>query len=413
MVKQIYKVEGMHCKSCEILIENNLEEKEGVKKAEVNLAESRLEIESDKKIKVEELNRIFKKNGYIFSELEEENGEIKKNKWWWIPAFLVIIVFLLLNKLGLGSFLNINSQSSLLTFFIFGIIAGFSTCGALLSGIIISYPKKTLEIIIGRIVGYTILGIILGIVGQTIAITGFSNVMIIVVSIIMAIVGLQMLQVKWAQKIKINLPKSISKKLTSRKLPIIIGFLTVLLPCGFTLLAESVAMMSGNWVSGMLIMLAFVLGTSIPLFLIGLSNEKFIKSQKTMGLLILFFVVYTLNFQFGILKPTLPSLEKGGLESLDTNQNVEVVKTSYTRFMGLNPYTLTVKKGERVRIEIEVKENEYGCMSTILLPGLFERAQTLKAGKTLIMEFTPTKVGNYIFTCAMGVPHKGEVNVIE
>ncbi|MDD4785349.1 MAG: sulfite exporter TauE/SafE family protein [Candidatus Shapirobacteria bacterium] len=418
MIKQLYKVEGMHCKSCEILIENNLEEKEGIKKAEVNLTENSLEIESDKKIKIDELNRIFKKNGYKFLELERKpfpdpSLDRAGRKLWWIPAAGVIVLFFVLNKLGLGSFLNINSQSSLLTFFILGIIAGFSTCGALLSGIIISYPRRTLEIIIGRIVGYTILGIILGMVGQTIAIIGFSNVMVIVVSIIMAIVGLQMLEVKWAQKIKINLPKSINKKIVNKKLPIIIGFLTVLLPCGFTLLTESVAMISGNWVSGMLIMLAFVLGTSIPLFLIGISNEKFIKSQKTVGLLILFFVLYTLNFQFGILKPTLTSLEKGGLESLNTNENVEVVKTSYTRFMGLNPYTLTVKKGQRVRIEIEVKESEYGCMSTILLPGLFNRAQTLVAGKTLIMEFTPNNVGTYKFACAMGVPHKGEVNVIK
>jgi len=416
MKQQIYKVEGMHCKSCEILIENNLEEKEGIKKAEVNLAKNRLEIESDKKIKAEELNRIFKKNGYKFLELNEEIKE-EKNKFWWIPAFLVMGIFLLLGKLGLVNFLNINSQSSLLTFFIFGIIAGFSTCGALLSGIIVSYPGKTLQIIIGRIVGYTILGIILGIVGQTIAMTGFSNVLIVIVSVIMAIVGLQMLQVKWAQKIKINLPKSISKKIVNKKLPIIIGFLTVLLPCGFTLLTESVAMISGNWVSGMFIMLAFVLGTSIPLFLIGLSNEKFIKSQKTMGLLILFFVLYTLNFQFGILNLIKSNTLRPSGTSLDgavVNQEpAQVIKTSYTRFMGLNPYTLTVKKGEKVRIEIEVKENEYGCMSTILLPGLFNRAQTLVAGKTLIMEFTPTKVGNYIFTCAMGVPHKGEVNVVE
>ena len=411
MKQQIYKVEGMHCKSCEILIENNLEEKEGIKKAEVNLAKNRLEIESDKKIKAEELNRIFKKNGYKFLELNEEIKE-EKNKFWWIPAFLVMGIFLLLGKLGLVNFLNINSQSSLLTFFIFGIIAGFSTCGALLSGIIVSYPGKTLQIIIGRIVGYTILGIILGIVGQTIAMTGFSNVLIVIVSVIMAIVGLQMLQVKWAQKIKINLPKSISKNIVHKKIPVVIGFLTVLLPCGFTLLTESVAMISGNWVSGMLIMLAFVLGTSVPLFLIGLSSKKLVKNQKMMGLLIIFFALYTLNFQFEIINlPKSPLKERGTYETEE--QVAQVVKTSYTRFMGLNPYTLTVKKGQRVRIEIEVKENEYGCMSTILLPGLFNRAQTLVAGKTLIMEFTPEKIGNYKFTCAMGVPHKGEVNVIE
>ena len=412
MKKQLYKVEGMHCKSCEILIENNLENKDGIKKAEVNLTENRLTIESDKKIKAKDLNRIFKKNGYKFLEINEEIKE-EKNRFWWIPALLVIAVFLLLGKLGLGSYLNINSQSSLLTFFVFGIIAGFSSCGALLSGIIVSYPKRTLEIIIGRIVGYTILGIILGVLGQTIAMVGLANGLIIVVSLIMVIVGLQMLQIRWAQKIKINLPKSISKRIIGKKLPIIIGFLTVLLPCGFTLLTESVAMISGNWVSGMLIMLAFVLGTSIPLFIIGLSTEKLIKNQKMMGLLIILFALYTLNFQFGILKLPNSLFEERGTSEIKNETPIQIIKTSYTRFMGLSPYTLTVKKGERVRIEIEVKENEYGCMSTILLPGLFNRAQTLVAGKTLIMEFTPQKVGIYKFTCAMGVPHKGEVNVIE
>ncbi len=408
MVKQFYRVEGLYCKSCEIVIEDNLEIKKGIKKAEVNLAENKLEIESKEKIKVEELNKIFKKNGYKFSQLNGLVEGKKENNWWWIPAVVIILIFLLLSKLGLGSFLNINRQSSLLTFFIFGIIAGFSSCGALLSGIIISYPKRTLEILIGRIVGYTILGVILGILGQSIAMTGLSNGLVIIVSLVMVVIGLQMLQVKWAQKIKINLPKSISRKIVSKKLPILIGLLTVFLPCGFTLLTESVAMLSGNWLSGTLIMLAFVLGSSIPLFLIGLSSKKIAKSQKMMGLLIIFFMLYNLNFQFGIVQKIFSQNK-----TEKVNQTVEVVKISYTRFGGLNPYTITIKKGQKVRLEIDVKENEYGCMSTILLPKLFNRAQTLTAGKTLIMEFTPVTVGTYKFTCAMGVPHKGVINVVE
>lgn len=418
MIKTTYKVEGIHCPSCEVLIEDKLEKEDWVKKVEVNLGRKEVEIESDKKIALKKINGIFKKSGYRFFELEEKTEETKNN-WWWMAALGIILVFLLLSKLGLGSFLNINSQSSLLTFFIFGIIAGFSSCGALLSGIIISYPKRTLEILIGRIVGYTVLGIILGMLGQTIAMGGFSNVLVIIVSLVMVVVGLQMLQMKWVQKIRINLPKAISKKIVSKKLPIIIGLLTVFLPCGFTLLTESVAMLSGNWVSGMLIMLAFVLGTSIPLFLIGLSSDKFVKNQKMIGLLILFFVIYNLNFQFGWLKsPNLklsdPINQNTSFEKAALNEGpVGVVKASYTRFMGLSPYTITVKKGNKIRLEIEVKENEYGCMSTIMLPGLFERPQTLTAGKTLVMEFTPKKLGTYRFTCAMGVPHKGEVNVVE
>lgn len=412
MTKTTYQVDGIHCASCEILIEEKLEKEEGIKKIDVDLAKKQVEIQSDWEIDIKKLNDLFKKSGYKFRELGESLEKEKENKWWWAPAVGVVLVFLILNKLGLGSFLNINSQSSLITFFILGIIAGISTCGALLSGIIISYRGKTLPLLIGRVVGYTILGAILGTIGQKIAVTGLMNVLIVVISVIMAVVGLQMLGIKWAQKIKINLPKVFTKKIISDKLPIIIGLLTVFLPCGFTLLTESVAVLSGNWVSGMLIMLVFVLGTCVPLFIIGLSSEKLMKSQKTMGLLILFFVLYNLNFQYGIIQRIFSqNTNTNGTEV--SNQQVDVVKASYTRFGGLSPYTLTVKKGHKIRIEIDVKENEYGCMSTIMLPGLFNRAQTLTAGKTLIMEFTPTKVGTYGFTCAMGVPHKGEVNVIE
>ena len=424
MIKHSYKVEGIHCPSCEILIEEKLGKEKGIKKAEVNLAKKEILIESEKEIALKNLNKMFKKNGYKFFELKpfvpRQARDISLDRaisiWLWlIPTVGIILIFLLLSKLGLGGFLNVNSQSSLLTFFIFGIMAGFSSCGALLSGIIISYPKRTLELLIGRIVGYTVLGIILGIVGQTVNIIGFNIGLVIFVSLIMTIVGLQMLGVTWAQKIKINLPKTITKKIVGRKLPIIIGLLTVFLPCGFTLLAESIAMISGNWISGMVIMLAFVLGSSIPLFLIGLSSEKLIKNQKMMGILILFFVVYNLNFQFGIIKPTLPSLDPAvaGFYNIKNEEPIELIKVSYTRFTGLSPYTITVRKGNKVRLEIEVKESEYGCMSAIMLPKLFERPQTLTAGKTLVMEFTPQNVGIYKFTCAMGLPHKGELNVIE
>jgi plastocyanin domain-containing protein len=53
---------------------------------------------------------------------------------------------------------------------------------------------------------------------------------------------------------------------------------------------------------------------------------------------------------------------------------------------------------------VDVKENGSGCMSTIMIPGLYDKAQYLQAGKTIIMDFTPTKPGSYKITCAMGVP---------
>ena len=49
--------------------------------------------------------------------------------------------------------------------------------------------------------------------------------------------------------------------------PLIIGFGTFFLPCGFTQSMQVVALSSGSFISGMMIMLAFALGT-LPVLLL-------------------------------------------------------------------------------------------------------------------------------------------------
>lgn len=410
-MKQKYQVTGIHCASCELIIEEKLKQLPGVSVAKIDRGNNELTIESKEKISKEKLNKMFRKNGYEFWDLKPTNSpslnKVKPN-WIWLPIG-VILGFLLLNSLGLGGLLDINKNSSWVAFLGFGLIAGFSSCGALMSGIILSRPKETLKIIIGRILGYSILGIILGVVGQQFKVSGLvMNIFMVAVSIVMIVVALQMVGVSWANKIKIGLPKEMSQKILKKEMAWGVGLLSVFLPCGFTILTESMAMLSGNAISGLVIMFSFVVGTSVPLFLIGKGGEKFIKDQKAIGIIILFFVIYNLLFQFN-LKPTLPSLNKGGQ---DTQEIKSVVKVKYTNF-GLSPSEITVKKGEKTRVEIEVLVNEYGCMSTILLQDLYEKPQTLTKGKTLVMEFTPTKTGSYQFVCAMDVPHNGGVVVTE
>lgn len=412
-MKQKYQVTGIHCASCELIIEENLKQLPGVSVAKIDRGNNELTIESKEKISKGKLNKMFSKSGYEFADLkpfpDKPAFPLRRETFWWVLPIGIILVFILLNSLGLGGFLNINKNSSWMAFLGFGLIAGFSSCGALMSGIILSRPKETLKIIIGRILGYSILGIILGVVGQQFKVSGLvMNIFMVAVSIVMIVVALQMVGVSWANKIKIGLPKEMSQKILKKEMAWGVGLLSVFLPCGFTILTESMAMLSGNAISGLVIMFSFVVGTSVPLFLIGKGGEKFIKDQKAIGIIILFFVIYNLLFQFN-LKPTLPSLNKGGQ---DTQEIKSVVKVKYTNF-GLSPSEITVKKGEKTRVEIEVLVNEYGCMSTILLQDLYEKPQTLTKGKTLVMEFTPTKTGSYQFVCAMDVPHNGGVVVTE
>jgi len=415
MFKYTYSIKGLHCSSCVLVIEDRLEKEKGIKSVDVNLKKETITIESKKVISPTTLNQIFKKNDYQFFDksLDSEEGNVitlNMSNFWWLWDILIIGIFLFLSKIGLAGFLNITNNSSLITIFIFGLIAGFSSCGALLSGIILSAPSKTPQIIFGRIISYSILGGILGLIGQRFTVSPIlSSILIILVSLIMVAIAFQMLEFKFAQRLNFSLPKKFGKKITQTKLPIVIGFLTVFLPCGFTLLTESVAVLSGNFNRGLLIMLFFVLGTSIPLFFIGLSSKKLVKNQKLIGVLILFFVLYNLNFQFGFTQKLFSQTPK----QINTQIiNPKIITLTYSQLTDITPNSFTLKVSQPVRIEITANDDGSGCMSTVMIPNLYNKPQPLIKGQKIIMEFTPDKVGTYQITCAMGVP-RGTINVVE
>ncbi len=88
----------------------------------------------------------------------------------------------------------------------------------------------------------------------------------------------------------------------------------------------------------------------------------------------------------------------------------ENFSVGYTKAHDITPNTFTVKTGEKVHIEINPSDTATGCMSEIMIPGLWDKPQPLVKGKKNVMEFTPHKPGAYKITCAMGV-QRGVVNV--
>jgi sulfite exporter TauE/SafE/copper chaperone CopZ len=434
MPRATYHIKGMHCASCELLLENEFSALPGVTYTEVSLSHGTVVFEYDgEKPGIDELNEKFKEQGYAFSE-EAPSQETNKTGSGEIVAIalLIIIVFLALSRFGLSSFVSINSNSSLAAFLIFGLIAGVSSCAALIGGLVLSLsPKWSEEYGVksmkphllfsgGRLLSFSLLGGLLGFVGERFVISPtFSSILVIVVSLIMLILALQMLGVETLNRFRLTLPKSLSRrnligKKAEKNTPFVIGFLTFLLPCGFTVVAEGAAILAGSPYKGLLIMLSFVLGTTLPLLLIGLSSTRLLSNQKlsnrflkVAGVLIIFFAIYNLNFQFDFTRTLSENTATSASippAATDTKSDVQVIKTVFTTAADIVPNTFKVKSGKPVRFEVEVKENGFGCMSTIMIPGLWDKTLTLKKDKTLIMEFTPSKAGSYQITCAMGVP---------
>src|SRR5665213_976620 len=149
--EQTYFVKGMHCAACEILIEKKLLAIPGIKSVDASLVKNEAVIEYDgEKPTISNLNDMFRKDNYTFSENQqigssetEEKSEtlINPTLFGLAIAIVIVVVFLLLERLGISGLLNISSKSSAVTFFGFGILAGLSSCAALVGGIVLSMSK--------------------------------------------------------------------------------------------------------------------------------------------------------------------------------------------------------------------------------------------------------------------------------
>ncbi|MBM3138052.1 MAG: hypothetical protein FJZ98_07675, partial [Chloroflexi bacterium] len=345
MVKKTYIVSGMHCSACEINIERVIKKIKGVKSVKATLRDSKLTIqaEADRDLPSPfQLNSYLKKYGY---EILPETGKRPRSQSNIQDYFLVGVsfvafaaIFLLIGGSKFLSGIYVSPESNVASFFGFGLAAGISSCAALVGGLLLTVQNhwlnhsetrtgsKYLPFILfnaSRIITYAFLGGLLGLLGSTIkfSITG-SAVLTIVISVFMVLVGMQMLGVKWLQGISLNPFRRIFNRgyetgnSTSALYPLSMGIITFFVPCGFTIIAQTQAIGSGSFRMGFLSLGAFALGTLPMLALISFtsvklhSNPRFSRAfQLFTGLLVVFFAIFTINGQAGVLgMPRIPNV---------------------------------------------------------------------------------------------------------
>jgi len=138
----------------------------------------------------------------------------------------------------------------------------------------------------GRLLAYSIIGLIFGIVGKSLYIFGIQQQLSIVIGALMIIVVLLPHHIigkynlskplyKAISKVKSSLGKALKKKTADTFLTI--GFLNGFLPCGLVYMAVFGAIASGSLLQGSLYMLLFGLGT-IPLMTMAIYLGKFLNS---------------------------------------------------------------------------------------------------------------------------------------
>lgn len=298
MKKYTFHVSGTHCASCKILIEDVLGEEEIVKKVEVNLKNQTVDIETDssksKEELVEMLSSKIQNNGYILSveniKVEKQNNYIL---WQAIPIGLgFLILFFLLQKSGILN-LGFGGKTTPATSFIIGLIASVSSCLAIVGGLVLSLSakmsqdnisdKKTFILFHGaRLFSFALLGGVLGLVGDFLGVNfTLTAILGIIASIVMLFLGLNLVGVFSKNKIVLHsgIFKFFRKVEHKSFTPLLVGFGTFFLPCGFTQSMQVVALSSGSFLSGSLIMFAFALGTLPVLLLLSFGSSSFANSK--------------------------------------------------------------------------------------------------------------------------------------
>lgn len=321
MTKKIYSVEGMHCPSCEIYIESQFNDIDGVKNVKSNSKTQKLTIEADDNIEmdkvIDNINKDIKKNGYnITTELNEKESNIKTYIYAFLISVLFMFFFFILERYVIGNAV-FTDKISYPTIFLIGIIASISSCMAVVGTLVLSmssvYAKSSsstkpmVYFHISRILSFFILGGILGAVGSLFTISSGVEIAIgVLLFFVMLILGLNLLDISPRfRKFEITLPKGISTRLIKNTgnsifTPFLLGMITFFLPCGFTQAMQLNAVVSASFIGGALTMLVFSLGTLPVLSLITIGSKKIVNGKysdlflKSSGFLVIFFSIFNL-----------------------------------------------------------------------------------------------------------------------
>ena len=415
----------MHCARCKITLEKNLLKIKNIKEVEIASSSACLTYINtlNKKSIIDCVNKLgyYTKEEYITENKETLEQNIKLKEFIIILITIVIILTISYKILGFNIFNMIPTIDSKLTYgmlFITGLLTSFhciSMCGAInMVAVINQNTNKRLKSPIfynlGRIISYTLLGAFTGLIGNIISISKtVMGIIIIMSAIIMFFMSLNMLGVLNLKNIKI--PRTKLKVKSS----FVIGLLNGIMPCGPLQAMQVYALSTSSPIKGALSMLIFGLGT-VPLMLttgivLNITKGKTkVLLNKIASVLILILSITMLNRGLTSLEINIvtPSNNYTNYEKATIKKNYQVVKINLDYD---NYKDILVQKDIPVKLIINVeKEKLTGCNNQLLI-NKFGIKKDLQEGENII-EFTPSKLGNYSYTCWMNMI-KNNIKVID
>jgi sulfite exporter TauE/SafE len=333
---------------------------------------------------------------------------------------------------------------NILTAFITGLTAGGLSCLAVQGGLIasslasqveqnvkqgikgkanLSYPL--LLFLFAKLVMHTILGFLLGWLGTIMQLSPLSRAILqFAIGVFMIGNALRMLNVHpifryFAFEPPVFIRRYIRKRSKNSDqwvTPLVLGAMTVLIPCGITQSMMTLAVAAGNPLSGAALMFSYILGTSPVFFLVayfttqlGARLEKGFSTFVAILLIALgLFSIYT-----GTNLIALPSLSGSAATSNSINltnnpfAKSETVQNGTTLTInvennGYRPNHLLASANQIVTLNL-ITRNTISCSRAFVIPALNQQILLPDTGSEVV-QIPPQKSGTVMrFSCSMGM----------
>lgn len=314
--------------------------------------------------------------------------------------------------------------------FLTGLTTGGISCLAVQGGLLATAVAEkqhrfssVLVFVVSKLLAYTMLGFLLGFAGSALVLTPRALGWVqIAVGLFMTATALRMIDAHPIFRYVVIQPPRWAFRLmkhTSRSqsffAPAILGFLTILLPCGVTQATMAVAITSGNPWMGAGIMAAFILGTSPVFFILGATVVELLQKKVfsyIAAALIGVFALLSINGGLVLTGSpyTLQNLWRVAVTPIDelTGEatSAPIVGGVQEVTIDINPrgYTASATRLKRaVPVRITLRSNgTLGCARAFTIPD-YGIAKVVPVTGEEIVEFTPEKTGRLVYTCSMGM----------
>jgi len=444
IVKVGFIAEGTTCDSCTTIIKRQALKVDGVKSIEFDCSSETGFVTFDKvKTDIDSILYKIEEKGYKCFIVDEKKKHLSKNNsakifgWFFSIIGILVVGYFLFNFIDTIQLPQISQNMGYGLLFVVGLLTGFH-CIAMCGGFVVGYTAKDaqegksshlshLMYGSGKLISYTIIGALFGLLGSFIAFTPtMRGVIGVLAGLFLVLFGLKMLNIfPVLRKIQFRAPHFVSRfvgKKSANSSPFVVGLLnSLMIACGPLQAIYVMAAGTGSWIEGAKLLFVFGLGTLPVMIGFGyfasfISKKMTHKILKFSGIVVIILGIIMLNKGLVLtgsgldLKSLTSSFKVNSGNSYSevtvASKNAPVLNNGVQEIRmdvlssGWSPNSFVLKTGVPVRWIINAKEIT-NCNRAIQVPK-YGLNFDLKPGEQVI-EFTPTEAGVVSWSCWMGM----------